>query len=229
MIEEKIARLELSLGLLCSRYLPTFAKVLAAAHAMGKQRAVLASSLAAFVMCGLFPPWLYTNHGRYERSEKSAGYHLIFTPPQPMSLGWASGVRMNMQVLLIEWACVAAGGAAVFLVAGSATRVGPPMPSPPTPVNPRIPENPCGQNEVVMQTESREDEARSGQAASQAERELLLKIAGGISLLAGIAAVMTGLVGLGSGSYPLVVLAGVGLLGSAGVVGACYKAGVWRE
>jgi hypothetical protein len=75
--------------------------------------------MLAIVISGLFPPWIYTYYrtGTADtsgmRSEKSAGYHFILTPPPPEHDFPAYGVKFDMGRLLVEWVCIlAASGAA---------------------------------------------------------------------------------------------------------------------
>jgi hypothetical protein len=45
------------------------------------QKAVMLLALALVLLSGLFPPWQY--HVKNLNSSRSAGYHLIFSPPKP--------------------------------------------------------------------------------------------------------------------------------------------------
>jgi hypothetical protein len=73
-------------------------------------------------MCGLFSPWLYTVYqtGTRDfsgmRSEKSAGYHCIFTPPPPEIESPTHGVRLDVERLLVEWVCIVAACGAAWAV-----------------------------------------------------------------------------------------------------------------
>jgi hypothetical protein len=96
---------------------------------MIKQRTVLIWGLAAFALCGLFPPWLYTydspnTTGGY-RSEKDAGYAFVGAPPTP-DLRWlgqrdreqSAGIRLDFFRLIAEWISVAAITGSAWLLVG---------------------------------------------------------------------------------------------------------------
>lgn len=89
------------------------------------KRILFYASLAVLIS-GLFPPWLYTcyvtgtsdNAGM--RSEHSAGYCLILTPPPPENIGWqASGVKLDGERLLLEWICILATAGLIWGIAGN--------------------------------------------------------------------------------------------------------------
>ena len=100
---------------------------------------ILIFTAAAIVISSLFPPWMFTFHrlARSEnagwQSERSAGYSLIFLPPNPTFV--ANGgtervtdmgrvfkdeqihasfdVRLDTSRLMVEWICIlVAGGTA---------------------------------------------------------------------------------------------------------------------
>ena len=94
------------------------------------RKTILFWTTLAIVVCGLFPPWLYTFYrtGTSDvpgmRSEKDAGCHFILTPPSIKSdpLYWqysstereALGVKLDGERLLIEWVCILAVGGGVW-------------------------------------------------------------------------------------------------------------------
>lgn len=89
------------------------------------QRIVIAGGLVAVAVCGLFPPWLLTFYttGSTDssgyHSESSAGYHFLFTPPV-RGPSHAFGTKLDLQALLVEWACVGAITWAAWLLVGAA-------------------------------------------------------------------------------------------------------------
>jgi len=86
------------------------------------QKGVIVFGVMAFILCGLFPPWLYTVNSSggggqiMVHSEKSAGYEFILAPPKPEYEGVHFGVRLDGLRLGIEWTCVAAGCGAVWVL-----------------------------------------------------------------------------------------------------------------
>src|ERR1035438_9761262 len=79
-------------------------------------KAIALGGCFLFLLCGLFPPWLYTRSGH---TESSAGYYFLPTAPQPKSYS-NSGISLDAQRLAIEWLCILLGsGMALILVAKS--------------------------------------------------------------------------------------------------------------
>ena len=87
-------------------------------------KTILVCASVALVVSGLFPPWLYTfyrtstQYGLGGHSEKSAGYYFIFTPPPPENYYPTYGVKLDMERLLLEWACVLAVSGAAWTLFG---------------------------------------------------------------------------------------------------------------
>lgn len=52
----------------------------------------------------IFPPWEYTYENEGVRSAKPARYGLIFAPPSTEDTGTASGIRLDVNRLLVQWA-----------------------------------------------------------------------------------------------------------------------------
>ena len=85
---------------------------------MNKTKAVVGCGALAFIICGLFPPWLYTFNQSSASSEISAEFRFISNAPDPSDSRNGCGVRIDTVRLGIEWLCVlAATGAAWALVA----------------------------------------------------------------------------------------------------------------
>jgi hypothetical protein len=58
---------------------------------------------------GLYPPWVYTfSPEGAATTTKPAGYHLLFSPPEPERRGPLAGVRIDLLRLAIQWAVLAA-------------------------------------------------------------------------------------------------------------------------
>jgi len=84
------------------------------------QKLILIYGLILFVLFSAFPPWIYTLYitGTRDysgiRSEKSAGYHFILSPPAPEKDAPAFGVKLDVSRLGLELISVAAITAAAF-------------------------------------------------------------------------------------------------------------------
>ena len=76
---------------------------------MTKQRIVLVCGLAAFALCGLFPPWLGVTS---EGLTRSAGYGFILSPADTQN--W--GIRLDISRLAVEWLCIGAIAGVVWFV-----------------------------------------------------------------------------------------------------------------
>ncbi len=91
------------------------------------RKAIIGTAAVAFVMAGLFPPWVHSLDVGGKRAHLNAGYSFIFVPPAPvMQQEWQGlyapnevryfSVQLDSSRLAIEWACIlAASGAAWFL------------------------------------------------------------------------------------------------------------------
>ena len=62
----------------------------------------------AFILCGLFPPWLDISHQGHTRS---AGYSFILSPPPG-----DYGVKLDIARLFVEWFCIAVATGTVWLL-----------------------------------------------------------------------------------------------------------------
>jgi hypothetical protein len=90
---------------------------------------ICAGTATLFILAGLIPPWtLKLDAGSELRSERSVGFHAIFSPPEiqslqkrfypqfnDKSLNFLS-VRIDNTRLLIEWACILTGGIAAWVI-----------------------------------------------------------------------------------------------------------------
>ncbi len=90
---------------------------------LSREKTTVAVAALAFVLAGLFPPWLYTedhtnSNSRYgppgRHLQFNAGYHCIFSAPQ--RTGEFGGVKLDIERLLIEWACIGVATGAVWFV-----------------------------------------------------------------------------------------------------------------
>jgi hypothetical protein len=87
---------------------------------LGAQKFTLFCGVVVFVLCGLFPPWLYTYDVTATHSRSDAGYSFILSPPLKRGrITTADGIQLDTSRLLIEWACIlAATGAGWLLTTG---------------------------------------------------------------------------------------------------------------
>lgn len=84
---------------------------------VGVQKGILICGAVVFVLCGLFPPWLYTYDVTGTHSRSDAGYYFVLTPPGPKpSYGNSTGIQLDTSRLLIEWACILAATGAGWVI-----------------------------------------------------------------------------------------------------------------
>jgi hypothetical protein len=77
---------------------------------------ILLIALVAFILTGLFPPWLNVLDVPYRAHQRTpAGHEFIFSPPA--SKGGAWSIEIDLRILFVEWATLAAITGAVWLVA----------------------------------------------------------------------------------------------------------------
>ncbi len=70
---------------------------------------IIVFAVAAFVLSGLFPPWITTfNPPGGQTAQTPAGYHLIFDPPPATMENRFAGVQIDGTRLLIQWAIIGA-------------------------------------------------------------------------------------------------------------------------
>jgi hypothetical protein len=82
---------------------------------MNKPKTIIICGALVFLLCGLFPPWLYTISGPYAaRSERSAGFNFLFNAPEP-KIGISHGITLDTPRLAVEWLCVLAVTGALWV------------------------------------------------------------------------------------------------------------------
>ena len=87
------------------------------------RKITLAVAAAAFVLAGLFPPWLKTFDAQAIHSRRNAGYAFILSPPEPEGHRPYDGIQLDTTRLLIEWSCILVfAGTAWFLCGVSKPR-----------------------------------------------------------------------------------------------------------
>ena len=87
---------------------------------VGAQKFTLFCGAVVFVLCGFFPPWLYTYDVTATHSHSDAGYSFILSPPLKYGrITTADGIQLDTSRLLIEWVCIlVATGAGWLLTTG---------------------------------------------------------------------------------------------------------------
>ena len=80
-----------------------------AAKLIADRHRVVVFGLLLLAATGLYPPWVYTLSPKgAATTTKPAGYHLLFSPPEPERRGPLAGVRIDLSRLAIQWAVLAA-------------------------------------------------------------------------------------------------------------------------
>jgi hypothetical protein len=74
------------------------------------KRIILVGAVA-FILCGLFPPWLSIS---YEGHIRSADYRFILLPPPKEQ--YAYGRKLDISRLAVEWLCIAVATGTVLLL-----------------------------------------------------------------------------------------------------------------
>jgi hypothetical protein len=76
---------------------------------------IIIVALAAFILTCLFPPWLNVLDVPYRAHQRTpAGHEFILTPPD--SKGGAWSVEIDLKMLIVEWAALAAITGAVWVL-----------------------------------------------------------------------------------------------------------------
>ena len=89
-----------------------------------RQKLVVYLGLSLILLSGLFPPWIHTKSEINPRgggaiyTEKASGYAFIFIPPdpEPDRRYWAaSGVRLDIARLVVQWSIISALAIALMI------------------------------------------------------------------------------------------------------------------
>jgi hypothetical protein len=73
---------------------------------------IILSGAVAFILCGLFPPWLYISN---EGHTRSTGYGFILLPPANTD-NRAYGTKLDIARLSVEWLCIAVATGTVWML-----------------------------------------------------------------------------------------------------------------
>lgn len=95
------------------------------------RKTIVALGAIAFVLAGLFPPWLRTLDVESVHLLRNAGYAFIASPPTPGNDGYKvlqpelpgrlsplGGIRLDTSRLLVEWCCILVMAGAAWFVCG---------------------------------------------------------------------------------------------------------------
>ena len=89
------------------------------------RKTIAVMAALAFVLAGLFPPWLYTVNVTGMHLRRDAGYSFLLSPPHrsketPFLGAWETvwGIQLDTPRLLIEWACISVASGAAWLLCG---------------------------------------------------------------------------------------------------------------
>jgi hypothetical protein len=75
---------------------------------IGAQKIILLCGAVAFILCGLFPPWLFIS---YEGHTHAAGFKFILSPTTN------GNFKLDIPRLTVEWLCIAVATGTVWLLA----------------------------------------------------------------------------------------------------------------
>jgi len=77
---------------------------------MGMQKFIVLCGGGAFVLCGLFPPWLLVSQ---QGHAQAWGYSFILSPPEDYR---GYGYKLDACRLLVEWICILAASGTVWIL-----------------------------------------------------------------------------------------------------------------
>jgi hypothetical protein len=117
---------------------------------IGAQKFTLFFGAVVFVLCGLFPPWLYTYDVTATHSRSNAGCAFILSPPLPRENSDAHGIQIDTSCLLIEWACILAATGAGWLLTNEKRKGKEQLLQKPAPAT--TPNDACSDNSGMKQT-----------------------------------------------------------------------------
>jgi hypothetical protein len=86
------------------------------------RKAIVAVAAIAFILSGLFPPWLQTLDVTATHNHTDAGYSFILSPPLPKKGAYYSedyGIQLDTTRLLIEWSCILVAAGSVWFLCGA--------------------------------------------------------------------------------------------------------------
>ena len=66
------------------------------------QKKILIAGIVIILVCCLFPPWVRTYKAESTYSERSAGYALIISPPQPPGIFGSFGIKFDISRSLLQ-------------------------------------------------------------------------------------------------------------------------------
>ncbi len=99
-------------------------------RAVVNRKAIVALAAAVFIVAGLYPPWLQVCNTSGIHSRLDAGYHSIFSPPQPSGgLSPYVAIQIDVSRLVVEWVCILMAGCAAWFMCSRSPRSRPQLQS----------------------------------------------------------------------------------------------------
>ncbi len=87
-----------------------------------RRKIIVASAALAFLVAGLFPPWVQTVDLNTTHTQTDAGYAFLLSPPVPKEYSYAIGMRLDNARLQLEMACVLAASVGAWFWFGGESR-----------------------------------------------------------------------------------------------------------
>jgi hypothetical protein len=89
------------------------------ADCIKRRKIIVVASAVAFLLAGLFPPWVQTFDLNSTHTRTAAGYAFILSPPPLTEYSYSIGIQLDTSWLWIELTCVQAISVAVWFLFGS--------------------------------------------------------------------------------------------------------------
>ena len=89
------------------------------AECLQRRKIIAAVSGFAFLLVGLFPPWIQTFDLNTTHTRTDAGYAFLLSPPAPKEYSYSIGIQLDVSRLWIELACVMGISVAAWFLFGS--------------------------------------------------------------------------------------------------------------
>jgi hypothetical protein len=93
------------------------------ADCIQRRKIIVVASAVAFLLAGLFPPWVQTFDLNSTHTRTAAGYAFIVSPPPPSEYSYSIGIQLDTSRLWIELACVLAISIAMWFLFGGDKKI----------------------------------------------------------------------------------------------------------